>query len=71
MKNQGIQQFNYETFKSAYDSDPRLQKIVKNFDQNKIELSSGDAVDELPASSTSNSDSVGKMAKRATDLGDL
>ncbi len=70
MRNYGAAQFNYETFKSAYDSDPRLKEIVKNFDQDVIELSDGSASDELnPSDGDTGGDNVSKMAKSATDLG--
>ena len=29
MQNTGRNQFSYEVFKQAYDSDPRIQKIIK------------------------------------------
>ena len=71
MQNQGRQQFNYEVFKAAYDADPRLQKLVKNFDQTKIELKTSevDDVEGLPGNPGAPSDTVGKMAKNATDVG--
>ena len=71
MQNQGRAQFNYDVFKAAYDSDPRLQKLVKNFDQTKIELktSETDDVEGLPGNPGRPEDTVGKMAKNATDLG--
>jgi len=73
MQNQGIQQFNYDTFKAAYDADPRLQELVKNFDKSKIELKQDetDDVEGLPGNPGRPSDEVNKMAKNATDLGDL
>ena len=71
MQNQGRGQFTYDVFKAAYDSDPRLQTLVTNFDQNTIELKS-DEMDDVPADNTdAGGDSIGTMAKRATDLGGL
>ena len=70
MQNQGRGQFTYDVFKAAYDSDPRLQTLVSNFDKNTIELKS-DEMDDVPVDTQSGSDSVGSMAKRATDLGGL
>ena len=72
MQNQGRGQFDYETFKAAYDADPRLQELVKNFDKEKIELkqSEVDDVEGLPGNPGRPSDEVGQMAKNATDLGD-
>ena len=74
MQNQGRAQFNYDVFKAAYDSDPRLQQLVKNFDQKKIELktSSTDDVENRPGNpGRPEADEVNKMAKNATDLSDL
>jgi len=72
MQNQGHGQFTYDVFKAAYDSDPKLQKLVTNFDQEKIEFkdSEMDDVNKLPGNPGRPSDAVGKMAKSATDLGD-
>lgn len=73
MQNQGRGQFNYEVFKAAYDSDPKLQKLVTNFDQEKIEFkdSEMDDVAKLPGNPGRPGDTVGKMAKNAVDLKDL
>ena len=70
LKKQGQSQFNYDVFKLAYDSDPKLQELVKNFDQEEITLKSL-AKDDLPAAQggEGDSDTVNQMAKRATDLG--
>lgn len=69
MQNQGRGQFTYEVFKAAYDADPKLQQLVSNFDQEKIELKQSET-DDLPATSGSSGNSVSTMAKRATNLGD-
>jgi len=73
MQNQGRGNFDYETFKAAYDADSRLQDLVTNFDQNKIEFKSSEAddLDKLPGNPGRPSDTVGKMAKNAVDLKDL
>ena len=70
MKKQQRGQFNFDVFKLAYDSDPKLQELVKNFDQEQIELKQS-ATDDLPAAQggEGDSDTVSQMAKRATDLG--
>lgn len=67
MRNSDRQQFSYETFVAAHDSDPRIQNLVKNFDQRKIDLKQSE-VDDL-GSSDAGSDTVGNMAAKATDLG--
>ncbi len=73
MRNQGKGNFDYETFKAMYDADPRLQQLVTNFDQDKIEFkqSEVDDVKKLPGNPGRPSDTVGKMAKNAVDLSDL
>lgn len=70
MQNMGRGQFNYEVFKAAYDADPRLQKLVTNFDQQQIELKTSemDDVAKLPGNPGRPSDKVGQMAKNAVDL---
>ena len=72
MRNQGKGNFDYEGFKAMYDADPRLQQLVTNFDQDKIEFkqSEVDDVEGLPGNPGRPSDTVGNMAKNATDLGD-
>jgi len=70
MQNMGRGQFNFEVFKAAYDADPKLQQLVTNFDQKKIELKSSEA-DDLSPTTGGGGDTVGTMAKRAVDLGDL
>jgi len=71
MQNTGRGQFTYDVFKAAYDSDPRLQELVKNFDQEKIELKTSevDDVENIPGKEgRPGADEVSKMAKNATDL---
>lgn len=69
MQNMGRGQFTYDVFKAAYDADPRLQELVTNFDQKKIELKS-DETDDLSPTKSTGGDKVAQMAKQATDLGD-
>ena len=73
MQNMGRGQFTYDVFKAAYDADPKLQELVKNFDKTKIDLktSEADDVEGLPGNPGRPEDTVGKMAKNATDLSDL
>jgi hypothetical protein len=69
MSNIGNVQFSYDLLKQAYDSDPAIKKLIKNFDQDKVTLATGDAVDDLPAADADTDQTVSKMAQRATDLG--
>ena len=73
MRNQGAGNFDYESFKAMYDADPRLQQLVTNFDQDKIEFkdSEVDDVKKIKGNPGRPSDTVGKMAKNAVDLKDL
>lgn len=73
MQKMGRGQFTYDVFKLAYDSDPKLQKLVTNFDKDKIEFKSSevDDVKKLPGNPGRPKDTVGKMAKNAVDLKDL
>ena len=71
MRNQGKGNFDYESFKAMYDTDPRLQQLVTNFDQDKIEFkqSEVDDVEKIKGNPGRPSDTVGNMAKNATDVG--
>jgi len=68
LRKAGVQQFNYETFVAAHQSDEKLKNIVKNFDQTKIQFKQSE-VDDLNAPQDG-ADDVSAMAKRATDVGD-
>lgn len=70
MQNIGKGTFNYDVLKNAYDSDPKLKKLIKNFNKQMVELKDSEA-DDVTASEPSSKDSVSDMAKRATDLTDL
>jgi hypothetical protein len=72
MRNQGKGNFDYDVFKAMYDADPRLQELVTNFDQEKIEFKQSEVDDvagAVPGNPGAPSDTVGKMAKNATDVG--
>tara|TARA_B100000780_G_scaffold139630_1_gene97819 strand:- start:876 stop:1136 length:261 start_codon:yes stop_codon:yes gene_type:complete len=71
MRNQGEGNFDYDSFKAMYDADPRIQQLVTNFDQEKIEFkgSEVDDVEGLPGNPGAPSDKVGNMARNATDVG--
>lgn len=71
MRNTHNTEFSYDTFKAAYDSDPRIPKIVTNFDKDKVEFKQSE-VDDVQSKGQPGrpGDEVGQMAKNATDLGD-
>ena len=60
------EQFSYESFKLAYDSDPRIKPLVKNFDQEGITLATDVEAEPTTQQGTTSSNSVSQMAKRAT-----
>lgn len=71
MQNIGAPQFDFGTFKAAYDTDARVKTMVKNFDKTGIEPKTKNTIKDEPVSTDKpeGGDSVGAMAKRATDVG--
>jgi len=69
MKKAGIPQFDYESFKAAYDANIELQNLVQ-FDPDGVTIGA-DSIDKMAKAGQSKKDTVGDMAKRATDLTDL
>ena len=67
MQNVDHQQFTFDSFKSAYDEDPRIQDIVKNFDRETIELKTSSA-DDINPKEPKSKNKISQMAKRAVDL---
>lgn len=67
LRNAGVQQFSYETFTAAFEQDPRLQKLVNNFNSKEI-IFKQPGMQDVSADQTG--DRVGQMAQRATNLGD-
>ena len=64
-------QFNYETFKTAYDSDPTIEEYVENFSEQGIEIGVAPEASDAPQGDTDDdSDKVSRMAKSAVDLDD-
>jgi hypothetical protein len=70
MRNVGNAQFNYDVFKAAYDQDPKIQELVTNFDKKTISFKTSE-LDDLKVKKRSSKDTVGSMAKRATNVGDI
>ena len=71
MQNVGAEQFDYGTFKAAYDTDPRVKTMVKDFNEKGVTPQTASEPDEdSQADPDPESDKVSQMAKRATDLGD-
>ena len=70
MQNIGGEQFDYGTFKAAYDTDPRVKTMVKNFSEKGIEPKTKKAGTDTPQADGQPGDTpVANMAKSATDVG--
>jgi len=65
MTNVGDEEFNYESFKISFDSNPGVKALIKRFDQDGIELKTKEQ-DVDTATQTDAPSAVEKMAKRAT-----
>lgn len=71
MQNVGGEQFDYGTFKAAYDTDPRVKTMVADFNEKGVTPKTAkDADTTSQADSPEGPDKVSQMAKRATDVGD-
>lgn len=68
MQNVESEQFSFDVLKAAYDSDPTIQELIKNFDQNKIELNTGNASKDFEPKKRAPKNTVKNMAKSAVDL---
>ena len=67
LANMGLEAFSYETF-ALQHNDPRIKKLIKNFNKDEIIFAQGSA-DVLPQAGAEG-DKVGAMAKSATNVGD-
>ena len=70
MQNVGSEQFDYGTFKAAYDTDPRIKTMTSNFNEIGIEPKTANKIDDT-GTQNNGTDEVEKMAKNATDLSDM
>ena len=66
MKNSNREQFDYRSFKAAYDSDERIKSMVKNFNQDGITLKTDTDADAAAPQQDLGNKAVSQMAKRAT-----
>ena len=69
MKHAGAEQFDYRAFKAAYDTDERIKKMVKNFNQDGITLKTDVDADTAAPQEDPGNAKVSQMAKRATKIG--
>lgn len=73
MQNVGGEQFDYGTFKAAYDTDARVKTMTKNFNQDGVEPKTAKELEGgegNQADTDKDDNTVSNMAKSATDLGD-
>jgi len=66
MQNVGDEQFDYDSFKTSYDSNPQIQALVQRFDGNGIELKTKTKNPKTPDGKDTGADNISKMAKAAT-----
>ena len=72
MRNAGETQFNGDVLMRAMKEDPRIDDAIKNVDPSRdiIEFKTSETED-LPQKKRKEKDTVSKMAKRATKVGDF
>lgn len=64
MQNVGDEQFDYDSFKTQYDSSPMIQKLVFKFDDRGVELKTY-GTDPKRSQGSEKETSISKMAKNA------
>jgi hypothetical protein len=69
MKKAGVPQFDYNTFKKAYDSNTQLKNLT-DFDPQGVTVVDPNKT-EIEPKATRRTNDVSKMAKRAVDFNDL
>jgi len=69
MQNVDAEFFDYGTFVAAFETDPRIKTMVKNFSKDGIEVKTKNQIDDAPQDGDEGNDAVSQMAKRATDVG--
>lgn len=67
MRNSKVPEFTYDTLKVAYDTDPRLQNLISDFDQKQVSFNQG-SVDSLTKSKDQQKSNVHNMAMKAVNL---
>ena len=67
MRNKKVPEFTYDTLKVAYDTDPRIQSLIGDFDQTQVSFNQG-SVDSLTKSKDQQKSNVHNMAMKAVNL---
>ena len=71
MQNVESEQFDYGTFVAAFETDPRVKTMVKNFNEKGVEVKTKNQSQPVTGGTgDEGSDTVAQMAKSATDLSD-
>jgi len=63
MDNMGAEQYSQDTFKAAYDQDPKIKELVASFDPEGVTMKGGEQPAQPDASAD---DTVDQMAQSAT-----
>lgn len=66
MRNVGMEELDYNSFRAAHDLDPMIKALVNNFDENGIELNTK-VTDKNLSGKETGKNSVKQAAKRATN----
>ena len=67
MQNMGMEDFNYDSFKLSYDSDPVIQALTHRFDGKGIELKTKNTKDKPEVGKETGKDSLKTSAMRSTN----
>ena len=62
-----MEEFDYGTFKMAYDKDPVIQALVHRFDSNGVELETENKTDKPEVGNKLGKDTLKTTAMRATN----
>lgn len=75
MQNVGGEQFDYQTFKAAFETNPRVQTMVADYNKKGVTLKTKREPKNLGSNDqfepNTNDTDISKMAKNAVDLGNL
>ena len=67
MQNIGMEEFSYDSFKMAYDSDPVIQALTHRFDDKGIELKTKNKTSNPEVGDKTGTDSLKTAAMRSTN----
>jgi hypothetical protein len=66
LNNVGGLSINFDSFKKAYDSNPTIKKMIKNFDQKGLTLDTNAEGPDMTTTKGKRIKGIDAMAKRAT-----